>query len=143
MMLVSNVKRNGLKGLLKSLFVVPFVVLGLGAFFAILLMNYRTSGWMFDAGITGVFIGTLICMSGAAMARKSKQGAAVMQRLHEMCNSLKRSEAMGLNFEDLLACAIAFGVTKDYLGHVADVSNVDIPYYRPYSQLSSSELSGA
>ena len=143
MVLLSNVKRSGLKGLLKSLFLIPFVVIGLGVLFTVSLKNYRTSGWMVDSGITGVFIGSLICISGGAMARKSKQGAAVKQRLNEMRNTLKRSEAMGLSFEDLLPWAIAFGVTKDYLENIAGVPDIDIPYYRPYSRHYSSGLSGA
>jgi hypothetical protein len=142
MVLMSNVKRQGLKGLLKSIFFVPFVAIGLGVMVGASLMNYRMSGWMFDVGITGVFIGSLICMSGAAMARKSKKGAAVKRRMDELRDSLKRSESMGLRIEQLLPWAIAFGVTADYLGDIADFSGARIPYYRPYAE-GPSGLGGA
>jgi hypothetical protein len=88
-MLLTNIRRQGFSGLLKSLFFIPFVAIGLGVLIYTSLSMYKTSGWMFDVGITGIFIGVLICISAPAMARKSLRGAEVYQRLRELHHSLK------------------------------------------------------
>lgn len=140
---IYGIKDYGLKRLLRLLFCVPLFITGLGVLFIVFLKNYQTSGWMFDAGITGVLVGSLIGMSGRTMARKSPLGAAIKQRLYEMRDRLQRGEDMGLRFEELLPWTIAFGITKDHLEHIADEPDTDISYVRFYSSDYSSGSNGA
>jgi uncharacterized membrane protein YgcG len=143
--LVSTIKRKGLKGCLPMIMLVPFVVIGMGVLIGASYHFYRSGGWAFDFGAAGMVLGILMCMAAPSMARKSRVGAGVNHRVRELRNRLTGSYPFdrSLGLQHLLPWAVAFGVTEHALQKVTDPELAEVPYYEPHRRYDIYRSSGS
>jgi hypothetical protein len=130
-MLVATVKREGIRGLRKGFFFVPFMAIGLGVLGWQSLAFHRAASWKGDLGILGVILSMATCAVGPLMARKSVLGATIASKVREFSNVLKNTpqlESTGLEFSDVLPWAVALGIVKQTLGNYSDAAYFTTPY---------------
>jgi uncharacterized membrane protein YgcG len=132
--LVSTIKREGLKGLLKMFMLVPFVLIGMGVLIGFSYGVYRTSGWQFDLGVAGLILGLFTVIAAPAMARKSHVGADVNRQFLNLRDQLNGPYPFdrSLNLEHLLPWAVAFGATEHAIEKITEPEAAHVPYYEPY-----------
>ncbi|MFC1683377.1 DUF2207 domain-containing protein [Candidatus Zixiibacteriota bacterium] len=133
--LVKAIRTRGIRGLVTSFFLLPFVLIGFGVLTWQFLLYYRTGSWLTDLGILGALLSILVCAAGPAMARRSARGVTIVAQAKSLYDMLKRTpslEKKGLSFPDVLPWAVAFGIVKETLGNYSHTGFVTAPYYRPY-----------